>query len=68
MLFMGTKKYPEENEFSKFITQNGGNYSAHTAMDHTNYHCSFNTDSLGPLLDRLINKFSFGTITYIIIQ
>lgn len=46
MLFMGTKKYPEENEFSQFITQNGGNYSAYTAMDHTNYHCSSNTDSL----------------------
>ncbi|KAF0751792.1 Uncharacterized protein FWK35_00013743 [Aphis craccivora] len=58
MLFMGTKKYPNENEFSQFVTQNGGNYSACTAMDHTNYHCSSNTDSLRPLLDRFSRFFS----------
>jgi len=57
MLFLGTKKYPEENEFSRFIAQNGGFYHAYTALDHTNYYCSSKTDALGPLLDRLINIF-----------
>ncbi|XP_025198182.1 insulin-degrading enzyme-like [Melanaphis sacchari] len=57
MIFMGTKKYPEENEFSQFITQNGGNFSAYTALDHTNYYCSAKTDSFEPLLDRFSRLF-----------
>jgi len=53
---MGTKTYPGENEFLQFIAQNGGYYSAYTAIDHTNYYCSSKTDELRPLLDRLINS------------
>lgn len=52
MLFLGTKKYPIENEFTQFLTQNGGSYNAYTANDHTNYYFSTKTESLEPTLDR----------------
>jgi len=52
MLFMGTKKYPVENEFTQFLTQNGGSYNAYTAYDHTNYYFSIKTESLQTSLDR----------------
>jgi insulysin len=37
LLFMGTDKYPEENEYSKFITDNGGYSNAYTSNTSTNY-------------------------------
>jgi insulysin len=38
MLFLGTDKYPSENEYSKFISAHGGMSNAFTSTDHTNYH------------------------------
>ena len=38
MLFMGSKKYPSENEFSKFIDENSGMTNAYTSNENTNYH------------------------------
>lgn len=32
MLFMGTEKYPNENEYSEFISQNGGYDNAYTSF------------------------------------
>lgn len=32
MLFMGTAKYPDENEYSNFITKNAGNNNAYTSQ------------------------------------
>ncbi|XP_025418538.1 insulin-degrading enzyme-like isoform X2 [Sipha flava] len=57
MLFLGTKKYPIENEFTQFLTQNGGSYNAYTANDHTNYYFSTKTESLQPTLDRFAQFF-----------
>lgn len=37
MLFLGTDKYPQADEFSQYITQHGGSNNAFTAFDHTNY-------------------------------
>lgn len=37
MLFLGTDKYPSENEYSKYISSHGGMTNAFTASDHTNY-------------------------------
>jgi secreted Zn-dependent insulinase-like peptidase len=66
---MGTKKYPEENAFSQFIGQNGGYYDGCTRSDETTYYCSTKTDSLAPLLDRLIYRFScYGTIILLRLQ
>jgi insulysin len=38
MLFMGTEKYPRENEYSEFLKNNGGYSNAFTALQSTNYH------------------------------
>jgi len=37
MLFQGTKKYPIENEYSEFISKNGGYENAFTSTEDTNY-------------------------------
>ena len=38
MVFMGSKKYPAENEFDKFISEHGGSSNAYTADETTNFH------------------------------
>ncbi len=37
MLFLGTEKYPKENEYSSFLQQHGGSSNAFTSACHTNY-------------------------------
>eukprot|EP00828_Plagiopyla_frontata_P020903 TRINITY_DN2690_c0_g1_i1.p1 TRINITY_DN2690_c0_g1~~TRINITY_DN2690_c0_g1_i1.p1 ORF type:complete len:646 (+),score=109.29 TRINITY_DN2690_c0_g1_i1:136-1938(+) len=37
MLFMGSKKYPDVNQFTDFITTNDGEFNAYTAQEQTNY-------------------------------
>ncbi|XP_026333644.1 insulin-degrading enzyme, partial [Hyposmocoma kahamanoa] len=51
MLFMGTKKYPEENEYNKFLSEHGGSSNASTSSDHTTYYFDVLPHQLGPALD-----------------
>lgn len=51
MLFMGSKKYPIENEYDKFITDHGGSTNAYTFEDYTNYHYDIAPESLKESLD-----------------
>ncbi|UJR18241.1 hypothetical protein I4U23_005141 [Adineta vaga] len=51
MLFMGSTKYPNENEFKKFIESNGGNSNAFTDARETNYHFDINPNALADVLD-----------------
>eukprot|EP00931_Biecheleriopsis_adriatica_P119612 TRINITY_DN94836_c0_g1_i1.p1 TRINITY_DN94836_c0_g1~~TRINITY_DN94836_c0_g1_i1.p1 ORF type:complete len:1155 (-),score=226.14 TRINITY_DN94836_c0_g1_i1:7-3471(-) len=37
MLFLGTKEYPEENSFERFLTANGGSQNAFTTESNTTY-------------------------------
>ena len=37
MIFMGSDKYPKENEFSDHISANGGSSNAYTEFEYTNY-------------------------------
>jgi insulysin len=37
MLFMGTKKYPDEAEYSEYISKAGGYDNAYTSLTSTNY-------------------------------
>lgn len=37
MLFMGTKKYPKENDYAQYLSANSGNSNAYTAATSTNY-------------------------------
>ena len=38
MVFMGSRKYPAENEFDKFVQDHGGSMNAYTADEFTNFH------------------------------
>ena len=37
MIFMGSQKYPGENDFSDHINSNGGSSNAYTEYEYTNY-------------------------------
>lgn len=51
MLFLGTKKYPDENYYSKFLTAHNGSKNAATAEDNTYYYFSVKNDKFEETLD-----------------
>lgn len=51
MLFMGSKKYPEENYYDTFITNNGGSTNAFTTLHNTCFYYSIKTDFFENSLD-----------------
>jgi len=57
MLFLGTKKFPEVEEYSKYLKTNGGYSNAYTAGDHTNYHFMIHHDALEGALERFSQFF-----------
>ena len=52
MVFMGTQKYPDENEYQKFIMDNGGSSNANTGLDYTNFNFHCSTEAFEASLDR----------------
>lgn len=57
MLFMGTEKYPDENEYSKYLSEHGGGSNAYTADELTNYFFAVSSDSFEGALDRFSRFF-----------
>jgi insulysin len=66
MLFLGTEKYPDEDEYETFLSQFGGFSNAYTDMEDTNYFFCLTTpntnpnvtsDALSGALDRLAQFF-----------
>lgn len=57
MLFMGTKKYPNDNEFFSCISDYAGMTNAFTAPNRTVYMFSAQTDGFAALLDRFAHFF-----------
>lgn len=57
MLFLGTEKYPDPDEYGEFMSRHGGMHNAYTADDHTNYMFQINNDRLGEALDRFSDFF-----------
>ncbi|CAN7095287.1 insulin-degrading enzyme-like 2 isoform X1 [Brassica rapa] len=57
MLFYASEKYPEEDSYSKYITEHGGSTNAYTSTEDTNYHFDINTDSFDEALDRFAQFF-----------
>lgn len=51
MLLMGTKKYPEENAFHKFVSEHGGAFGAQTGLDYTMFYFHIAPDYLKESLD-----------------
>ncbi len=57
MLFLGTKAYPDESEYMKYIKDNGGGVNAFTASDRTVYMFSINNDAFTSAFDRFSHFF-----------
>ncbi|GAA5845286.1 hypothetical protein JCM3766R1_000717 [Sporobolomyces carnicolor] len=57
LMFMGTEKYPKENDYTEFLTQHSGSSNAFTGMDQTCYFFDVAPDALEPALDRFAQFF-----------
>ncbi|XP_026098896.1 insulin-degrading enzyme-like, partial [Carassius auratus] len=51
MLFLGTEKYPKENEYSQFLSEHAGSSNAFTSGEHTNYYFDVSHEHLQGALD-----------------
>jgi insulysin len=52
VLFLGSQKYPEENDFRSFVSENGGVTNAQTFADVTKYFFDIMPEKLPEALDR----------------
>eukprot|EP00250_Pteridium_aquilinum_P001882 c12089_g1_i1 orf=386-3718(-) len=57
MLFMGSSKFPDENEYDSFLSKHGGSSNAFTDTEHTCYYFEVNHKFLKPALDRFSQFF-----------
>lgn len=57
MLFMGTKKFPNENEYEEYLTKNNGFSNAYTDSESTNYYFTVNETALEGAVDRFSDFF-----------
>ena len=57
MLFLGTEKYPDVDEYSTYLKTFGGYSNAYTAPDHTNYQFQVLPDGFEGALDRFAQFF-----------
>ena len=57
MLFLGTEKYPEPDEYNRFISEHGGSSNAGTSFAHTSYFFDVDAAHLEGALDRFAQFF-----------
>lgn len=57
MLFLGTKKYVNENDYMSFLSENGGSSNAATYADTTKYYFDVVPEKLQEALDRFSQFF-----------
>ncbi|XP_077296687.1 insulin-degrading enzyme-like [Arctopsyche grandis] len=57
MLFLGTKKYPLENIYDKFLSENGGSSNACTSSDRTMYYFDVIPEHFASALDMFAQFF-----------
>lgn len=57
MLFLGTKEYPEESGFTRYLSAHGGENNAYTTGDYTSYIFSINSSGLPEALKRVSSFF-----------
>ena len=57
MLFMGTAKYPEENSFSNFLSENAGESNAFTDHEDCNFYFKVSPDQFEEALDMFAQFF-----------
>lgn len=57
MLFLGTEKYPEEDEYSKYLNEHAGDSNAFTMNEYTTYYFKVASPYLHGALDRFAQFF-----------
>ncbi|KAI3620705.1 hypothetical protein CBS9595_002672 [Malassezia furfur] len=57
LLFMGTKKYPRENEYSEYLSNHSGSSNAFTSLENTNYFFDVGHEHFEGALDRFAQFF-----------
>jgi len=57
MLFLGTKKYPNENEYSSFLSKNSGSSNAATYPDLTKFYFDVMPEKFEDAVDRFSQFF-----------
>lgn len=57
LMFLGTKKYPRENEYKQFIMTNSGASNAFTSTQITNYHFQIKNSAFPEAVDRFAQFF-----------
>ncbi|EQC26438.1 hypothetical protein SDRG_15719 [Saprolegnia diclina VS20] len=57
MLFMGSEKYPDENEFEAFLSAHGGSSNGGTSTEYTKYIFEVGPKHLAPALDMFAQFF-----------
>lgn len=57
MLFLGTEKFPDENEYGKYLNEHGGSSNAYTATEETNYYFDVAHQHLYGALERFSQFF-----------
>lgn len=57
MLFLGTKKFVNENDYTSFLSENGGSSNAATYADTTKYYFDVVPEKLSEALDRFSQFF-----------
>ena len=57
MLFLGTEKYPDIEEYSRYLHSYQGSSNAYTAAENTNYHFEVNHEGFEGSLDRFAQFF-----------
>lgn len=63
MLFLGTEKYPNENDYSTYLNENGGSSNAATYGDSTKYYFDIIPEKLEGALDRFASFFTCPLFT-----
>lgn len=63
MLFLGTEKFPDENEYSQYLSLHGGSSNAYTDCDHTNFYFDVTPKHLDGALDRFSQFFLTPLLT-----
>ena len=67
-IIMGSEKYPGENDFYDFISQNGGISNAFTSGEVTDVHYQVNTDALDRSLEIFADMYQHPLFTYDVAQ
>nr|DAD25800.1 TPA_asm: hypothetical protein HUJ06_027268 [Nelumbo nucifera] len=57
MLFMGSTKFPDENEYDSYLSKRGGSSNAYTETEHTCYHFEVKREFLKGALERFSQFF-----------